>query len=112
MTTDLNPVHTGPARQIVPVQSGPAAPVVITTTGTGSSGVVVKIIHDGNDMYFEQDFPTPQGDWLVHHNLGKRPNVTLLDENGNEFLADINFPDVDTVHVTFPNMLAGKVICS
>lgn len=107
-------VTVGPVTRVV---AGVGAPVTVgqVTVGPGAQGTATIIIHDGgggDDMYFEQDFPNPQGDWLVRHDLGKYPNVTLIDTSGEQFFANVSFPDVNTVHVTFAGMVAGKVVCS
>lgn len=113
MTTNLNPVHTGPGRQLNPVTGAPGKAVVISTTAPGSSGLLVQVINEGgggDDMYFEQDF-TNSSQWHASHNFNKVPNVAVFDSTGHETIADVN-ADANTVTVTWPGPTSGKVVCS
>ena len=102
---------------------GPALTTGATTTGPnltgahrpllgpGVTGVIIRTV-SGDIMYFEYTQSVPAGDWYVTHNLGKYPNVEIIDSGGNAILADVNFVDLNTVHVTFAGMMTGKVVCS
>lgn len=115
MSIDLNPVHTGPASQLGGVQVGPAATRVNMTTALPTSGILVKIIHDGSgeDMYYEQDFTVPSSTWAITHNFGKSPNVRIIDRNGNTaYPGTQDSEDCNTVYVDWPAPMTGKAICS
>lgn len=50
---------------------------------------------------------------VVSHNLGKfAPNVTVLDEDGNDFVVDIEYVDVDSLIVSWNTACSGKIICN
>ncbi len=50
--------------------------------------------------------------WTVNHNLGHRPQVTLLTVGGSEFFADITHNSVNQLTVTLKTALAGSAICT
>lgn len=63
-------------------------------------------------MYFEYTQSVPAADWYVTHNLGKYPNVEVIDSDGDSVLADVHFISLNAVHILFAGMTTGKVICS
>lgn len=50
--------------------------------------------------------------WIVTHNLGKRPAVTITDIAGNEVDAEIKHVDSNTLTVLFSLNQTGKVYCN
>lgn len=48
--------------------------------------------------------------WIITHNLGKYPQVTLLDDDGNEFEADVFFNNLNQVTVVFAEPASGKAV--
>ena len=58
------------------------------------------------------EFPfTNQSTWNVPHNLGYDPHVTLVDDNGKEFKAVIDYVDTNNLTVgAFASPRSGKVI--
>jgi len=55
---------------------------------------------------------SPSGTWTINHNLGFRPNVTLLDTGGVEFDATVVHTSVNQAIATLAPALAGTAICS
>lgn len=112
MATNLNPMHTGPGRQIVPVTGGPGSTLDKTTTALITSGVSVRTVFvgGGDDLYFEQDF-TDSSQWHVVHNLGVIPGVSVYDSAGREIIADVQI-DSTTATVTWPGPTTGKLVLS
>jgi len=60
---------------------------------------------------FEQTFPSPALTWLVNHNLGKYPLVTVLTSGGAEVEAEIVHASLNQFTVYFAAPLAGRVRC-
>lgn len=56
---------------------------------------------------FEQGIPAK--DWVVVHNLGKRPSITTTYTNGQEFKAFREYPDDNTVIIRNDNICSGYV---
>ncbi len=56
---------------------------------------------------FEQHFASPLIEWVINHNLGVFPVVTLYDLNFEEITGDVMTPDKNTVIVDFMVPFAG-----
>ncbi len=50
--------------------------------------------------------------WFIPHNLGYRPNVAIEDDEGNEVEGQIDWPDLNTVILTFVIPLSGSAYLS
>lgn len=48
--------------------------------------------------------------WIINHNLNKYPQVTLIDDDGNEIEADIFYGTLNQVTVTFAQPTSGKAV--
>lgn len=64
----------------------------------------------GVASYHEYTFTTPAATWTVTHSLGLHPVVQLLDAAGNQFEADVAYPDLNTVVITHAAPLTGSVL--
>ncbi|WP_043349029.1 hypothetical protein [Methylobacterium sp. B1] len=51
--------------------------------------------------------PSPSAVWTLTHGLNRYPSVTLVDTAGDQFLADISFPDANTITVRLAAPTAG-----
>lgn len=54
----------------------------------------------------------PAATWLVAHNLGYFPHITILDSSGEVVLTDIHHADVNNAVLTFSSPTTGKAIAS
>lgn len=61
---------------------------------------------------FEHVQSTPASTWNITHNLGRFPHVSLLEDDGTEFEADVVHSDNNTVVVIFPSPHTGTAIVS
>lgn len=66
----------------------------------------------GDDMYYLHTQTVAAATWTITHNLGQRPNVAVLDEDGNEVFADVDHASINQVVITFPTPFAGSAILS
>ncbi len=48
--------------------------------------------------------------WIIDHNLNKYPQVTLIDDDGNAFEADIFYNSLNQVTVVFAEPTSGKAV--
>ncbi len=48
--------------------------------------------------------------WIIDHNLNKYPQVTLIDDEGNLFDADILYNSLNQVTVVFSEPTSGKAV--
>ena len=46
----------------------------------------------------------------IQHDLGKKPSVSVLDEEGNLCIADVEYLDENSVTVNFINYFTGKIV--
>jgi hypothetical protein len=78
-------------RRLIPVIPTPSIPIVPASQST-----------------VEFDFTSPQAVWVITHNLGQFPSVTLLDMSGNVVMAEIQYVDNNQITATFSEPFAGK----
>lgn len=82
-------------------------PTVAVSTPQTATVVIVA------DSYrYEAVFSAPASEWHVVHNLGARPNVTVLDAQGNAVGVNVDHLDENTVHIIWNSPQTGRVICS
>ena len=62
----------------------------------------------GSTYTFNQT--NPASVWLIVHNLNRKPSITLIDSAGDEFDADCNYVDSNTIRVTIIAPCAGQAI--
>jgi hypothetical protein len=62
----------------------------------------------GTGLYFSYSQATPSASWIVTHNLGKRPSVTVLDSAGFEVLADVEHASLNAVTITHGAAMTGS----
>ncbi len=66
----------------------------------------------GNQDYYDKHFVLPITHKLqevIAHNLGKKPSVEILDEQGNKCIAEVQHMDENTTKITFIDPFTGKV---
>lgn len=79
-------------RAVLQVGQGPA----------GASGVAIPPI----------EFLTPISVWVINHNLGRRPLVSVFSIGGVEMMAEIIHISINQAQVIFDNPTAGYAVCS
>lgn len=65
----------------------------------------------GSD-YHEHIQETVATEWVVPHQLGKIPSVTIIDEDGFEVNGRVRHDSINQVTVLFDIPFAGKVYCN
>ena len=81
-------------RPIAKVERGPPGP-----PGTG-----------GDSDVFEYSPPTPLSEWIVNHNFGRNPVVSVLSPGGVEVEAEVVHMTVNQARVRFNAPQLGKAI--
>jgi hypothetical protein len=61
-----------------------------------------------NDAYYRHVQNAPSSIWLINHNLGKRPSVSVRDSSGEQIMGEISWVDDDTVVVAFSAAFGGE----
>lgn len=75
------------------------------TGATGADGAP-----GGSAFVFEQDVAVAT--WNVEHNLGRYAHATILDDDGEAVEADMVYPSVNMIVITFPSPHTGTVVVS
>lgn len=73
--------------------------------GTGWDTLVV-----GGDKTYVHVQTAPNTTWNIAHGLGKFPSVTLRDEVGNPFLADVVYSDLNNLAVYLLQPVSGVAV--
>lgn len=85
----------------------PPETVTVLQVGQGPSGPKGDI----GPIYEHQQF-VAAANWVVNHNLGYRPNITILSVGGVQMLAEVNHTNLNQVLVYFDEPMTGLAICS
>lgn len=111
-------------QQVVHVTTVAGATVVnaeqvqaISVAAPGPQGVAGPAGADGQPgtpggSQFLLNQVAPAATWLVAHNLGYFPHITILDSSGEVVLTDIHHADVNSAVLTFASPTTGKAIAS
>ena len=63
-------------------------------------------LHEATDTYvFEQTVPS--NEWVIKHNLGKRPTVDIVDVFGNVITGAIHYDNDNQITISFENNWQG-----
>lgn len=62
----------------------------------------------GNVVVFQFIQINPAGVWIIAHNLGYNPQVTVFDTHGNPVPASIRYLDSNTLQLTFNTIIGGR----
>jgi hypothetical protein len=63
----------------------------------------------GEGFLFEQ--ASPSDTWIINHNLGFRPDVTLLTTGGVEMIGSVVHTSVNQAVAQFSSAVAGSARC-
>lgn len=58
--------------------------------------------------FFDYEQQVPSATWVVTHNLGRLPSVTVIDSGDNIVIGDILFLNNNQVEISFTGSFAGK----
>jgi hypothetical protein len=58
--------------------------------------------------FFEYEQQAPSATWVVTHNLGRLPSVTIIDSGDNIVIGDVIFLNNNQVEISFTGSFAGK----
>lgn len=62
----------------------------------------------GADAHYEHIQSTPSANWVITHNLGKIPSVTIIDSAKDEIIADVEHVSINQVSISFISAFSGK----
>lgn len=61
----------------------------------------------GDDLHYFHTQGAALDAWVIPHNLGKYPSVTALDSAREQIEGEVDYPDMNTVVVTFTGPISG-----
>lgn len=82
-----------------------ADPLISTINGLPSAGGAIS-------AYYEHQQVSAQPSWVIPHNLGKYPDVSVMDLLGEVILANVSHLDTNVVQIDFSAPTAGRAICT
>jgi len=98
-------VQVAPPSRPAVVVAPPAASVVQVAPIVGPRGPIGP--PGGSGFTYVQT--TPAASWPVVHNLGRHPYSVLVTIGSSEVIADIDFPDLNTIVITHASPVSGRV---
>lgn len=96
--------------QVITVLQAPPTLITVLSVGQGPAGPPGS---SGSGVeHFEHLQAAAAAVWIVNHNLGFRPNVTLTTLGGAEMLAEVLHISLNQVQVFFDDPRSGIALCS
>ncbi len=83
--------------------------VLESTAGGTRSWVPAEISSDKTYVHTQN---SPDTTWVIYHNLGKFPSITVVDSAGDVVEGDISYIDDNTAMVLFSAPFGGKAFCN
>lgn len=71
------------------------------------NGVRILVAEKSQTHVYEQ--VSPNSVWVINHNLNRYPNVTVIDDEGNEIIGDVKYISTNEITVTFSEECTGKI---
>ena len=111
-TVEVTPVDTVVTFGVMG-PSGPAGP----TGDAGPEGPMGPRGHPGPEgpqgdlTYYEHTQAMLATEWIVFHQLGRHPAVSVEDAVGNQMQASVYYTSMDELRITFASSVTGKVYC-
>ena len=63
---------------------------------------------DGGDLNYVHYQNIPSEKWLINHNLGKYPSVSIVNSAGSVVIGDVDILDENNVEVSFSGSFSGR----
>jgi len=107
--------------------AGTAATVAVGTVTTGNAGTSATVVNAGTSSNAVLNFTIPRGDsggsythtqnsvsstWVVNHNLGYYPQVTVIESGGSNVEGTIVFNSLNQLTITFSVSISGYAYVS
>lgn len=89
------------------VTTGPAS---VTITGTAPSQTLNFVLPSGGSFIHNQSVSSST--WVISHNLGFFPSVSVVDSGGSMVIGDVSYITVNQVSIAFSSSFGGKAYFS
>jgi hypothetical protein len=87
----------------------------IDVTSAGGIGVfiddehfIISVSSLTGDKNYEHEQSSPSAEWVVTHNLNKRPSVTVVDSAGTEIMCEVQHDSDNQVTLIFDSSTSGQ----
>lgn len=74
---------------------------------TASMKAIAALVAEAQDKSFTFEWRNQLSVVAVHHNLHKKPSVTVVDTAGTELFCDVSYTDDDNLTLTFSTPVRG-----
>lgn len=68
----------------------------------------LTVLDNKEDQTYVHVQNTPATIWVVVHNLGKHPSVSVVDSAGTAWIAEVSYTDVNTLEIRHAAPFSGK----
>jgi len=119
-----------PPDSTVVTQTGPNAYAVVSNSGAAGKNAYQVAVENGfvgteaewlaslqgppgpSSQSYVHDQVVPSDTWTIHHNLGIRPNVTVVDSAGSLQVGEPEYVDANTLVIRYVAAFAGTAYVS
>ena len=88
--------------------NAPSASGISVVSQPTSTVFVSGIVAGRGDSHFSYDQGTPESVWVIQHNLGKKPSVTVVDSADSVVIGEIEYLSLNSIKLTFAGAFSGK----
>jgi hypothetical protein len=100
------------------VRPGSSVPIVVndvilitTPSGTQDFGTTSNAL-EPQALAYEHTQGAVSSSWVINHNLGFKPNVTVVDSAGTIYEGEITYTNSNSLTVSFSQSFSGKAYLS
>jgi hypothetical protein len=101
------------------VRPGTTVPTVVndiilitTPSGTQNFGSTEVVPTAPQVLAYEHTQGVVSNSWVINHNLGFKPNVTVVDSAGTIYEGEITYTNSNSLTVSFSQAFSGKAYLS
>lgn len=113
---NVSPIElvAAPSPMVLEVQPSPIElvvtpqPVILEITGVGAQGPIGPAGNGGKAFMFNQ--VSPSLSWVVFHDLGTKPQITVVIDGAQQFCR-VNYPNDQSALLEFNSPVAGQAYC-
>ena len=100
------------------IRPGSTVPIVVndvilitTPSGTQDFGTAQNVL-EPQALAYEHVQNAVSSSWVITHNLGFKPNVTVVDSGGTIYEGEITYTNSNSLTVSFSQAFSGKAYLS
>jgi len=86
--------------------NGNLIPITVSTTAVALTGTVTANGESLTSFTYNQSVATEL--WIINHNMGKKPSVTVVDSANTYVVGEVTYLDNNSLTVGFKSAFKGK----